>query len=213
MIQFGMQIPDIVLEQSLWAQGFKHVVGIDEAGRGPLAGPVVAGAAIIHREDQMVVGVNDSKKMTEKRREEAYEKIVEVSSAFGYGIVDSKEIDKIGIAKAVQRAMQGALGMLTNKLGENPNFLIIDGGNVREIIGYEQRRINSGDSFHYSIAAGSVIAKVVRDRLMKEYAVKYPEYGFESHVGYGTKKHMDALNAVGPCDIHRRSFKPVAQLV
>lgn len=208
-----MQLPDIKLEQSLWSQGFKHVVGIDEAGRGPLAGPVVAGAAIIHSKDQMVVGVKDSKKMTAKRREEAYEKISEVSSAYGYGIVDSKEIDRIGIAKAVQRAMQGALGMLTSNLGENPNFLIIDGGNVREIIGYAQKRINSGDSFHYSIAAGSVIAKVVRDRLMHEYATKYPEYGFESHVGYGTKKHMDALKAVGPCEIHRESFKPVASLL
>lgn len=204
-----MVFPDIQLEQKLWNEGYTHVVGIDEAGRGPLAGPVVAGAVVIHNKKQMVEGVRDSKKMSEKKREVAYELITTNSASWGVGIVTAKEIDKIGILLAVQKAMQGALGSLTKRLGENINYLIVDGKNVLTIPGYPMDKITKGDNFHYSIAAGSVLAKVTRDRIMKEYAIKYPQYGFMSHVGYGTKKHMEALKEHGACDIHRRSFKPV----
>jgi ribonuclease HII len=208
-----MVIPTLKLEESLWQKGYRNVVGIDEAGRGPLAGPVVAGAVVIHTPEQLVEGVKDSKKMTARRRKEACEKIKEVSSAWGVGIVEAGEIDRIGIQKAVQKAMQGALGMLTSMLKKNPDFLIVDGRGVLKIAGYEMLKITRGDQDHYSIAAASVLAKVTRDELMHEYALKFPKYGFERHVGYGTAMHLQMLRKYGPTEIHRRSFSPVSLLV
>jgi ribonuclease HII len=208
-----MQYPDIELEKSLWKKGFKYVVGIDEAGRGPLAGPVAAGAVVIENGKQVVEKVRDSKKMTEKQREEAFEKIKEISTAWGVGLVDSREIDRIGIQDAVKKAMIIALVQVEKKLGKKAEFLIVDGTNVMPIIGYKMKRIKHGDLDHYSISAASVLAKVERDRIMKEYAIKYPEYGFDRHVGYGTKLHMDMLKEYGPCDIHRRCFGPVKRVL
>ena len=208
-----MQYPDIKLEQKLWTKGFEIVVGIDEAGRGPLAGPVSAGAVVIERENQIVEKVRDSKKMTEKQRDEAYDKIKEISTAWGVGMVDSKEIDAIGIQEAVKKAMILALVNVEHMLKKKADFLIIDGTNVLPIIGYKMMKIQQGDLNHYSISAGSVLAKVDRDRVMKEYAIKYPEYGFERHVGYGTKLHMEMLKKFGPCDIHRRCFRPVREFL
>ena len=208
-----MQYPDIKLEKELWKKGFKIVVGIDEAGRGPLAGPVSAGAVVIEVEDQVVEKVRDSKKMTEKQRNEAFEKIKDISTAWGVGMVDSKEIDKIGIQEAVKKAMILALVHVERMLEKKAEYLIVDGLNVLPIIGYKMQKIKQGDLNHYSISAGSVLAKVERDRVMKEYAKKYPEYGFDSHVGYGTKLHMEMLKKFGPCDIHRRCFKPVRELL
>lgn len=208
-----MIYPTIELEKSLWAKGYKNVVGIDEAGRGPLAGPVVAGAVVIHEEMQIVPEVRDSKKMTQKQRMGAFEKIKDLSTSWGVGIVDSEVIDEIGIQKAVLMAMKKALGTLTRKLKANPDFLIVDGKGVLLIDGYKMQKITKGDQNHYSIAAASVLAKVIRDNLMYEYALKYPDYGFESHMGYGTRYHLDALKRLGPCEIHRKSFRPVTILL
>ena len=208
-----MQYPDIKLEKELWKKGFKYVVGIDEAGRGPLAGPVSAGAVVIQNEDQVVEKVRDSKKMTKKQREEAFQKIKDISTAWGIGLVDSKEIDRVGIQEAVKKAMILALVQVEGMLKKKAEYLIIDGTNVLPIIGYKMMRIQEGDLFHYSISAGSVLAKVQRDRIMREYSKKYPQYGFERHVGYGTKLHMEMLEKYGPCDIHRRCFRPVRELL
>ena len=208
-----MQYPDIELEKKLWKKGFKIVVGIDEAGRGPLAGPVAAGAVVIEREDQVVEKVRDSKKMTKKQREEAEGKIKEVSTAWGVGLVDSREIDEIGIQEAVKKAMILALVQVERMLKKRAEYLIVDGTNVLPIIGYKMERIQEGDLNHYSISAGSVLAKVGRDRVMREYAKQYPKYGFERHVGYGTRLHMEMLEKYGPCDIHRRCFAPVKRLL
>lgn len=206
--------PDIELEKSLWRKGFINVAGLDEVGRGPLAGPVVAGAVIIHREDQFLEGVRDSKKMTEKKRDFFFEKIKDVVSGWGVGVVSSEDIDTLGISKAVLKAMQLALLDAENMIGKKSDYLIVDGPSVLKIPGYEMTRMKSGDLLHYSISAASVLAKVTRDRMMiEDYALKYPEYGFEKHVGYGTKFHMDALEKYGPCPIHRRSFSPIAKLL
>ena len=208
-----MQYPDIKLEKELWEKGFKIVVGIDEAGRGPLAGPVSAGAVVIQNEDQVVEKVRDSKKMTKKQREEAFQKIKDISTAWGVGLVDSKEIDRMGIQEAVKKAMILALVQVERMLKKKAEYLIVDGTNVLPIIGYKMVRIQEGDLLHYSISAGSVLAKVQRDRIMREYSKEYPEYGFERHVGYGTKLHMEMLKKYGPCDIHRRCFRPVRELL
>ncbi len=204
-----MIYPDIKLEQDLWKKGYRYVVGLDEAGRGPLAGPVVAGAVVILNEDQVIQEVRDSKKMSEKKRDIAFEQIQKISTACGVGIVSAKEIDRLGIQKAVQRAMMIALEVVESKLGSKVDYIIADGQNILSIPRYKMEKMNKGDLLHYSISAGSVLAKVTRDRIMYEYAKKYPEYGFDSHVGYGTKMHMEALKMYGACEIHRRSFSPV----
>jgi ribonuclease HII len=208
-----MIYPDIKLEKDLWKKGFKIVVGLDEAGRGPLAGPVAAGAVVIKNKKQVVDIVRDSKKMTKKQRNEAYDLIKEKSSAYGIGMVDSKTIDRVGIQEAVKKAMIIALVQLEKMLNEKAEYLIADGINILPIIGYKMDRIKEGDLHHYSISAASVLAKVERDRIMMEYSKKYPEYGFEKHVGYGTKYHLEMLKEYGPCDIHRKSFKPVRKLL
>lgn len=214
MVSYIMIVyPDTKLEEKLWTQGYTIVAGLDEAGRGPLAGPVVAGCVVINSFDQVIPFVRDSKKMTEKKREEAFALITERSLAFGYGIVSAADIDRMGIQKAVLEAMRIALEVVEEKLGKRVDYIIADGMNISSIPNYKMDKITQGDLLHYSISAGSVIAKVVRDRIMHDYAKKYPIYGFEKHVGYGTKYHMDVLKKHGPCIIHRRSFKPIDRLI
>ncbi len=196
--------PTLDLEKELWEKGYLKVCGLDEVGRGPLAGPVVVGAVVIENEDQFLDGVRDSKTMTEKKRLFFYEKIKEVSSAFGLGIVESFEIDELGISEAIQKAMKMAVKDL------EMDYLITD-GNIRKFGECPMKVVQDGDALHYSISAASVLAKVTRDNIMKEYALEYPNYGFEKHVGYGTKLHMEALERIGPCKIHRKCFKPVAK--
>lgn len=208
-----MIYPDIKLEQELWKEGYKYVVGLDEAGRGPLAGPVVAGAVVILGEDQVVSDVRDSKKMSQKKRELAFVEIQKVSSACGVGIVSASEIDTLGIQRAVQKAMMMAMEIVESKLGSKIDFVIADGENILSIPRYKMKKMNKGDLLHYSISAGSVLAKVTRDHIMYDYAKRFPEYGFDSHVGYGTKKHIEALEKFGACDIHRRSFNPVSKFL
>lgn len=202
-----MVYPTLELEQKLWKKGTKIVAGLDEAGRGPLAGPVVAGCVVISSPGQVVDIVRDSKKMTKKQRDVAFDQIKEKSDAYGVGIVDAKKIDEIGIRYAVLEAMIKAISEVEKILGKRVEYIIADGG-IYLLEDYSMESINKGDLNHYSIAAGSVLAKVTRDRLMEEYAKKYPEYGFEKHVGYGTKYHMEMISKYGLCEIHRRSFAP-----
>lgn len=202
-----MIYPTLELEEKLWKKGYKIVAGLDEAGRGPLAGPVVAGCVVISSPNQVVDIVRDSKKMTKKQRDVAFDLIKEKSDAYGVGVVDAKRIDEIGIRYAVLEAMTMAISEVEKILGKRVEYIIADGG-IYLLEDYSMESINKGDLNHYSIAAGSVLAKVTRDRLMEEYSKKYPEYGFEKHVGYGTRYHMEMISKYGPCEIHRRSFAP-----
>lgn len=201
-----MIIPDLSLEECYWQKGIVHVAGVDEVGRGPLAGPVVAAAVVVHAQSQVVRQVRDSKKMSLFQREKAYQEIVEKSSAYGLGDASALEVDQLGIAQAVQKAMMSALAMIEKNFKLSVEMVIIDGARIRPPGEYPCQRIKAGDVYHYSISAASVLAKVTRDRLMRDWAQKYPQYGFEKHVGYGTKAHFEALAAYGPCPIHRQSF-------
>lgn len=176
------------------------ICGIDEAGRGPLAGPVAAGAVILP-EDCEILYLNDSKKLSEKRREELYEEITEKAVSFGVGIVGPDRIDEINILQATYEAMRQAV----SKLSVVPGLLLND---AVTIPGMEipQVPIIKGDAKSVSIAAASILAKVTRDRMMRDYEELFPEYGFAKHKGYGTKAHIEALRRFGPCPIHRASF-------
>ncbi len=184
---------------------FAVVAGIDEAGRGPLAGPVVAAAVILDRKKK-IKGIRDSKKVPEAEREELYELIMS-SSRVGVGIVGADEIDRINILNATKKAMCNAVA----DLGEVPELLLIDALSLPNIK-TEQMSIIKGDAKSASIAAASIIAKVTRDRIMMEYHQTYPCYGFDNHKGYATKKHLESIAKHGPCPIHRRSFAPVMSL-
>ncbi len=175
--------------------------GIDEAGRGPLAGPVVA-AAIVFADDVYIEGVFDSKKLTHRKREELFEEIKDYSLSYGVGIVGSKEIDGMNILEATRLAMNKAV----KKLKIKPELILAD-GNFYSHTKHEVQNIIRGDSQSFSIAAASIIAKVTRDRMMKDFERKYPHYSFSVHKGYGTKKHIEEIRSYGFSEIHRRSFK------
>lgn len=207
-----MIFPDIELEKELWKKGFKYIAGIDEAGRGPLAGPVSAGAVVINPSLELCKLVRDSKKMTAKHRDEAYEYIVNNSLGYGVSLVSNEDVDKLGIQHAVRKAMEEALRQVEDMLKSRVDYLIIDGANVLSLDNYSQSKINSGDLKHYSISCGSILAKVTRDRYMVEMSTKYPEYGFDHNVGYGTKEHLEAISKYGSCPIHRMSFAPLSKL-
>ena len=187
-------------EHEAFAAGYETVCGVDEAGRGPLAGPVCA-AAVILPPDVQIDGLNDSKKLTDRKRRELYEVITQCAVAYGIALVDEKVIDEINILQATFRAMGEAIGALAVK----PQLVLID-GNREGQFGVPAQTIVKGDSLSASIAAASILAKVTRDRLMEQYAEEYPQYGFEIHKGYGTKRHYEALRAYGPCPIHRMTF-------
>ena len=176
------------------------VAGIDEAGRGPLAGPVVA-AAVILPKDIFLPFLNDSKKVTEKRRDVLFDQIKQEALAYGIGIASNALIDDINILQATYEAMREAI----SKLNKTPDILLVDAVHIPGI-NIKQVGIVKGDAKSVNIAAASILAKVTRDRLMLEYDKIYPEYGFASNKGYGTAKHIEALKAYGACDIHRRSF-------
>ena len=180
--------------------GYTYICGIDEVGRGPLAGPVVAGAVILPK-DCNILYINDSKQLSEKKREELFEEITEKAIAYNIFSVDEKRIDEINILNATYEAMNGAV----NGLSTAPNFVLIDGNRISGMeIPHET--VVKGDSKSISIAAASILAKVSRDRFICQMAEKYPEYGFEKHKGYGTKAHNEAILKYGPCPIHRRTF-------
>ena len=177
------------------------VCGIDEVGRGPLAGPVVAGAVILP-EDCQILYLNDSKKLTERRRELLYEEIMEKAVAVGLGVVSQERIDEINILQATYEAMRQAVAQLP----QEPDIFLNDAVIIPGISEEKQIKIIKGDAKSVSIAAASILAKVTRDHMMMEYDKIYPEYGFAKHKGYGTKMHNEAILTYGPCPIHRRTF-------
>lgn len=200
-------MPDLSYERRLRGEGFVRVAGIDEAGVGPLAGPVVA-AAVILPDDYEDPWLNDSKQLTEKRREILHLQITtDPRICWAFAIVEVEEIDRINILRATHRAM----GLAFQKLNPGAHFALIDGRPVRDFPG-QYESVVKGDSICLSIAAASIIAKVERDRLMCAFSENFPGYGFERHKGYGTAAHLEALRALGPCPLHRRSFAPVSQL-
>lgn len=190
----------LLYENKAAANGFKAVCGVDEAGRGPLAGPVYA-AAVILFENQVIEGVNDSKKLSEKKREVLYEKIIDEALDYSIAYASEKEIDELNILQATFLAMQRAVEGLKVK----PDYALID-GNRLPILAIPGECIVKGDGKSESIAAASILAKVSRDRFMIKAAEKYPEYQFEKHKGYGTKLHYEMLDNFGPCEMHRRTF-------
>lgn len=198
--------PSLEYETEAWQQGYRLIAGVDEAGRGPLAGPVVA-AAVILPTNINLPAVNDSKKLTPKQRELAYQNILETALDWGIGVVNEARIDRINILQATYEAMREAIFNLKSP----PEFILVDG---RAIPGLNipQRALIDGDSLSLSIAAASVVAKVVRDQIMTGYDREYPEYGFARHKGYGTKAHREAVAKWGPCKIHRRSFGPIREI-
>ena len=188
------------IENTLHARGLKYIAGVDEAGRGPLAGPVYA-AAVILPESAFIAGINDSKKLSEKRREELFDVITETALAYSIFSIDEKRIDEINILNATFEAMNGAV----NNLKIKPEYVLIDGNRINGIT-LPHETVVKGDSKSISIAAASILAKVSRDRYITEIAKQYPEYGFEKHKGYGTATHTEAILKYGPCPIHRRTF-------
>ena len=189
------------IENNWHKKGKKLVCGIDEAGRGPLAGPVVV-AAVIMPEDSFIEGVNDSKKVSEKKREKLYDEITENAIAWSVGIIDQNEIDKINILNATKKGLTTAL----TELKEKPDIILVDALTKIDTLGIPYESIIKGDAKSYSIAAASIIAKVTRDRIMRQWDEIYPQYGFINHKGYGTKAHIDAIKQYGLCPLHRKSF-------
>lgn len=187
-------------EAELYEKGIKVIAGMDEAGRGPLAGPVVA-AAVILPPDFNIPGVDDSKRLSEKRREEMYEVITNQALSYNTGIVDNYIIDEINILEATRLAMKLAV----NKLKVKPDYILIDALTIKDIK-IPQRGIIKGDRISVSIAAASIIAKVTRDRMMKEFHKRFPQYALDRNKGYGTREHLEGIACYGPCLIHRRSF-------
>ena len=188
-------------EEKLHSNGVKLIAGIDEAGRGPLAGPVVIGIAIMP-ENSMIEGVNDSKKVSEKKREKLYDLITQEAIAWNVGIADQNEIDEINILNATKLALTRAIDGLKIK----PDLILVDALTNINTLGIPYKSIIKGDAKEYSIAAASILAKVTRDRMMREYDEIYPQYGFSGHKGYGTAKHIAAIKEYGPCILHRKSF-------
>lgn len=188
------------IERSYYEQGMQFICGVDEAGRGPLAGPVCAAAVILPAYVD-IPGLNDSKKLSDKKRRELFPIIKEKAIAYGIVLVDEKEIDEVNILQATLNAMERAIAELSVK----PDIALIDGNRQKEF-GVPAQTIVQGDSRSASIAAASVLAKVTRDDFMTQMAELYPQYGFEIHKGYGTKAHCSAILEHGPCPIHRRTF-------
>ena len=195
------------IEESLKAKGFCTIAGVDEAGRGPLAGDVYA-AAVVLPEGILIEGLNDSKKISEKKREKLYDEITEKAVAWGVGIVDNNVIDEINILNATRRAMHMAL----LDLEEKPDYVLVDAEKNVDTNGIPFMPIIKGDALSISIASASIIAKVTRDRMMKQYDEMFPMYGFEKHKGYGTKAHIEAIKKNGLCMIHRKTFSEKQKL-
>ena len=203
-------MPDLSLELALLGQGVRPIAGADEAGRGPLAGPVVAAAVVLPPDltgcEDWLRLLDDSKRLTAPRRQQAFEAVQEHALSWAVAVVDSAEIDRIGVGVAALRAMM----MAVDSLSVRPAHLLLDYIPVRHCA-YSYDAIVKGDSRSYSIAAASNVAKVTRDRIMGDYEREFPGYGFGRHKGYATALHLERLREIGPCDIHRRSFAPVAQ--
>lgn len=204
---FETSVDMLYFEKMAGRQGYRVIAGIDEAGRGPLAGPVVA-AAVILPEGCQIEGINDSKKLAESRRNFLFDVIMERAVSVGVGTSDSRTVDRINILQATLRAMESAV----SELARIPDCLLIDGISKTSLNIY-QKTIKKGDSLSSSIAAASIIAKVTRDRMMEIFDREYPGYGFASHKGYGAQSHLEAIRRMGPTPIHRMTFKGVKEHV
>ena len=201
------------IEEELYMQkGLKTIAGIDEAGRGPLAGPVVVACCLMPR-NSMIEGVNDSKKIAEKKREKLYESITEKAISYGVGIIGQTEIDEINILNATKKGLTKAIHEMEEKLKQKPELgiikpdaILVDALTKIDTDGTPYQSIVHGDAISYSIACSSIIAKVTRDRIMRQWDEIYPQYGFAKHKGYGTAAHIQAIREYGLCPLHRRSF-------
>ena len=199
------------IEEDIYLKGAQSISGIDEAGRGPLAGPVVVACVVMPR-DSMIEGVNDSKKVSEKKREKLYDEIIQEAIAYGVGIISQEEIDKINILNATKEGLTLAIKEMEKDLKEKqrgfekPEIILVDALTKIDTDHIPYRSIIKGDAKSYSIAAASIIAKVTRDRIMREWDEVYPMYGFAKHKGYGTASHIAAIKEYGLCPLHRRSF-------
>ncbi len=204
------QRPTLVFEQRFWTQGYRFVAGLDEAGRGALAGPVVAAAVILSpeadHEPLLAAGVRDSKLLTPSRRDRLFELVRQQAEGWAVGLVAASEIDRLGIVAATQQAM----GLALRQLPMPPEALLIDYLRLPEQT-LPQQPITHGDQLSLSIAAASILAKVTRDQMLVAYETAYPGYGFARHKGYGTEAHRAALAHLGPCVLHRRSFRPLRE--
>ena len=189
------------MEKELYNKGFEYICGIDEAGRGPLAGPVVV-AGVIMPKNSMIEGVNDSKKVSEKKREKLYDVILEEAISYSVAVIGQDVIDEINILNATKQGVT----TVVEELDVKPNLILVDALTHINTKGIPYDSIIKGDAKCYNIAAASIIAKVTRDRIMREWDEIYPQYGFINHKGYGTAKHIEAIKEYGPCPIHRRTF-------
>lgn len=189
------------IENEKYEQGYEYIAGIDEAGRGPLAGPVVIAACVMPK-DSMIEGVNDSKKVSEKKRERVYEEIIKEAISYSVAIIDEKEIDRVNILNATKAGAAQTIKDLETR----PSIILVDALTGLNTDGIECESIIKGDAKSYSIAAASIIAKVTRDRIMRQWDEIYPQYGFAKHKGYGTAMHIAAIKENGICPLHRRSF-------
>lgn len=195
----------LIYERKLWLT-YPFVAGVDEVGRGPLAGPVVAASVILPTDPQLLIGVNDSKQLSKVKRQRFVKLIKEVALSYSVAVVDVSVIDELNIYQATKLAMKQAVEQLTLQ----PDALLVDAMTIN--IDLFQQSLVKGDQQSLSIAAASILAKEYRDQLMRDYHQKYPQYGFDRHMGYGTKMHLEALKQWGPCPIHRYSFDPVKKV-
>ena len=191
------------VENELYQKGIELIAGIDEAGRGPLAGPVVVACCIMPK-DSMIEGVNDSKKISEKKREKLYEQITNEAISYGVGIIGQREIDEINILQATKKGL--TLAIQETEAKQKPDVILVDALTKINTDGIPYQSIIHGDAISYSIACASIIAKVTRDRMMRQWDEVYPQYGFAKHKGYGTAEHIKAIKEYGPCPLHRTTF-------
>ncbi len=192
-------------ESNLYADGTKLIIGIDEAGRGPLAGPVAVGAVVM-KPDSELEWVNDSKKVTEKRRDILFDKIKEEALAWSVQLISQQEIDRLNILEATKKGLHLCVEDIINQLGTKPDVILVDALKDIDTCGIPYESIIKGDATCYSISCASILAKVTRDRIMQEWDQVYPQYGFAGHKGYGTAKHIQAIKEYGPCPLHRKTF-------
>ena len=202
-----MLTPTLLEEKKLWQNGLINVAGLDEAGRGSWAGPVVAAIVILPKTHIKIESVRDSKLLNDKQRRELYLEIIDNAADFGVGIISHRIIDQVGILEATELAGKEAFNMLKIK----PDFLLVEALDLRSHIKCEQKAVIKGDQKIYSISCASIIAKVTRDNLMVNLGGEYKKYEFHLHKGYGTKRHQELLSEYGPCDLHRTSYKPIGR--
>ena len=207
-LTLGIEIPFTALEEQLYRDSYSAVCGVDEAGRGPLAGPVVAAAVIVPNDCQLE-GLNDSKKLSELQRERLFDRIIELELTCAVGIIDHECIDRLNILQASLLAMRKAV----TELKKPPDFVLVDGNFTIPKLALPQYAVVKGDARCRAIAAASIIAKVTRDKIMDKYQALYPSFSFSQHKGYPTELHLAELKEHGPCEIHRRTFRPVAEIV